>query len=102
MQASLLSSPLGDENCVSAAIMDKVEALQRMGNRLCHLSAHDALLLLRSSFAIQKLLYLLRSAPCFSSPSLMEYGSVLMSILGDVTNTIWTSVVQHGIRLLYL
>ena len=87
-QASLLGSPLGDENCMSAAIMDKVEALQRMGNHLSHLAAHDALLLLRSSFAIPKLLYLLRSAPCFSSPSLMEYDSVLMSVLGDVTNTL--------------
>ena len=86
-QATLLGSPIGDESCVSLAIMDKVDALQRMGNRLCYLSAHDALTLLRSSFAIPRLLYLLRSAPCFSSSSLAVYDSVLMSILIEVTNT---------------
>lgn len=32
-QAALLGSTIGDESCVSLDIMDKVDALQRMGNR---------------------------------------------------------------------
>lgn len=53
---------------------------------LCYLSAHDALTLLCSSFAIPRLLYLLRSASFFPS-SLAVYDSVLMSILSKVANT---------------
>ena len=86
-QATLLGSPIGDNDCVSAAIQDKVSALQRMIDRLAFLSAHDALLLLRSSFSIPKLLYLLRSAPCFASDTLKVYDSVLASTLSKITNT---------------
>ena len=86
-QATLLGSPLGDIDCVSAAIQDKVSALQRMSDRLVFLSAHDALLLLRCSLSIPKLLYLLRTAPCFASDSLKEYDSVLASSLSSITNT---------------
>ena len=78
-QASLLGSPLGDEICTSAAIMDKVEALQGMGNHLCHLAAHDALLL--SIFLCNSKANVLPAVgSLFSSPSLMEFDSVLMSV----------------------
>jgi len=50
-------------------------------------SADDALTLLRHSFAIPKLHYLLRTAPCFFSEQLEEYDSTLCSIMSEVTNT---------------
>ena len=40
-----------------------------------------------SSFAIPKLHYLLRSAPCFLSGKLAEYDSTLRAIISSVTNT---------------
>ena len=43
--------------------------------------------LLRHSFAIPKLHYLLRSAPCFLSGKLAEYDSTLRAIISSVTNT---------------
>ena len=58
-----------------------------MGDRLQHVSAHDALLLLRNSFAIPQLLYLLRTSPSFLSPSLKVYDDVLRSIVGTIANT---------------
>ena len=59
-----------------------------MGARFTHLSAHDALILLRHSFAIPKLRYLLRTAPCFLSNRSEEYDSILRSITScSVTNT---------------
>ena len=58
-----------------------------MGERLQYVSAHDALLLLRNSFAIPKLLYLLRSSPSFLSPKVKDYDDVLRSIVGSVANT---------------
>ena len=71
-QASLLGSPIGDANCVTSAIQVKTATLQSMCERLNLLSARDAFTLLRSSLAIPKLMYLLRTAPCFASNSLIE------------------------------
>ena len=51
------------------------------------MSAHDAFLLLRHSFAIPKLQYVLRTAPCYRSVALEEYDCTLRSILSEVTNT---------------
>ena len=50
------------------------------------LSKHDALCLLRYSFAIPKILYILRTAPCFTSPHLEAYDSELRSTLSEVLN----------------
>ena len=65
--AFLLGSPIGDTRSTSDAISGKTQLLCAMGDRLQHVSAHDALLLLCNSFAIPKLLYLLRTSPS-SSP----------------------------------
>ena len=85
--ASLLGSPIGDTGSTSDAISRKTQLLRTMGERLQYVSAHDALLLLRNSFAIPKLLYLLRSSPSFLSPKLKDYDDVLRSIVGSVANT---------------
>ncbi len=58
-----------------------------MGSRFQHISAHDALTLLRHSFSIPKLRYLLRTAPCFLSSLLEDYDHTLRTILSSVTNT---------------
>ena len=71
--AQLLGSPLGDDASISAVLADNVEALRRLGERLKFLSAHDALVLLRNCFALPKLLYVLRTAPCFRSTTLQTY-----------------------------
>ena len=85
--ATLLGSPLGDDRCVSRAIGEKTAALKRVGEKFIALSAHDAFLLLRHSFAIPKLQYVLRTAPCYRSVALEEYDCTLRSILSEVTNT---------------
>ena len=83
--ATLLGSPIGLSHSINVAITDKVNALKTMGSRLCHLSKHDVLLL-RHSFAIPKILYMLRTAPCFSSSCLETYDQELRSILSEVLN----------------
>ena len=83
----LLGSPLGDVASISASLDEKVQALSVMGARFSHLSAQDSLILLRHSFAIPKLRYLLCTAPCFLSNSLELYDSTLRSIVSSVTNT---------------
>ena len=85
-KASLLGTPLGSVDSISGTIKEKADILRRMGERLNLLPSQDALLLLRHSFAIPKVLYILRTAPCFLSSELMSYDDLLRSILSDVIN----------------
>ena len=82
----VLGSPVGGIESLSGAIVQKVERLDLMGGRLHLMHAHDALLLLRHSFAMPKILHMLRSAPCFLSPAVEAYDSLLRKVLGDITN----------------
>ena len=84
--ACLLGSPIGDIESVSSSIAEKIRLLGVMGERLQHLDAHIAILLFRHSFAIPKLLYTLRTSPCFLSPNLALYDDRLRSIVGAITN----------------
>ena len=71
--AVLLGSPIGQSVSIDAAITSRVEALKFMGHRLTHFRKHDALILLRHSFVIPRILYILRTAPCFFSPCLESF-----------------------------
>ena len=92
-EAQLLGSPVGDNACVSSILSEKVDALRRLDERLKLLSAHDSLILLRNCFALPKLLYLLRTAPCICSDVLLSYDDCLLELLSSVTNTILD---RHG------
>ncbi len=85
-KATLLGSSIGDVSFISDILRTKTDMLRRMGDRLQHLSAQDALLLLKHSFALPKLLYNLRTSPCFLSPVLQEYDELLKSIVGRISN----------------
>jgi hypothetical protein len=50
--ACLLGSPLGNVDCISAALRSKITSLNIVGERLKALSAHDSIIILRHSFAI--------------------------------------------------
>ena len=65
--AELLDSPIGGIEAINTTIRAKIGKLQLLGDRLCLLHSHDALFLLRHSFTIPKMLYVLRTAPCFLS-----------------------------------
>ena len=57
-----------------------------MKSRPSLLSSQDALILLRYSFTIPKILYILRTAPCFTSPCLVVYDAELHNTLAEVLN----------------
>ena len=80
-----MGSPLGDLDCVSASVHSKVSDLSAIGNCLRFLTAHDSIISLRHSF-IPKLMYLLRSAPCFRSSVLCEFDKCLCSVVSTITN----------------
>ena len=80
-QVELLGSPLGDASLVDACVSGKIELLELMGDRLYHLHSHDAITLLRHSFAIPKMMHVLRI-----SLHLEDYDVLLRSILSNITN----------------
>ena len=84
--ATLLGSPIGGQVSIDDSILEKVKFLKVMRSRLSLLGKHDALCLLHNSFAIPKVLYILRSAPCFSSAHLGAYDEELRSTLSEVLN----------------
>ena len=84
--AILLGSPIGGIEAIEDTIKAKVADLQRLGERLPLLEAHDSLCLLRSAFAIPKVLYILRTAPCFLSPSLDRFDSLQRSLIESICN----------------
>ena len=84
--ATLLGSPIGDVHSISSSVGGKINVLRKMGERLQHLSTHDAIILLRHSFALPKLLYCLRTSPCFLSPLLQTYDDLLKSITSAIIN----------------
>ena len=85
-EVAVLGSPVGGIESLSGAILEKVERLHLMGDRLHLMHAHDALLLLRHSFSMPKILHIFRTAPCFLSPAVEAYHSLLRRVLGDITN----------------
>ena len=85
-EATLLGSPIGHLSSLDRAITDKQDALRTMRSRLCLLRKHDALLLLRYSLAIPKILYTLRTSPSFTSSCLALFDCELRSTLSEVLN----------------
>ena len=85
-EATFLGAPIGPPASLDSSIANKIAALKVMSERLPHLQRHDALLLLRHSLAIPKILYLLRTAPCFLSSKLEDFDCLLRSTLSAVLN----------------
>ena len=84
--ATLLGSSLGDIASINETLEAKTNQLKLIGERLCYLHSHDAITLLRHSFAIPKLLHILRTSPAFLSPTLLPFDQLLMSIVSQITN----------------
>ena len=85
-QVSLLGTPIGSLELLDSTIEAKTKKLQLMGIRLSGLRSQDALCLLRHSFAIPKVLFILRSAPCFLSNHLEAFDGLLRSLLSSILN----------------
>ena len=65
--ATLLGSSIGDVASIDSILKSKIEDLRTLGSNLSILHSHDALCLLRHAFSLPKVLYILRTAPCFRS-----------------------------------
>ena len=84
--ACLLGSPIGGPQSVTNVLSTKKQSLELLGERLKLLHAHDALCLLKNALALPKILYVLRTAPCFGSPILADLDRLQRSLLEDICN----------------
>ena len=90
--AFLLGAPLNQDS-LDEAIREKNDDLLRMASRIKYLPAHDSLFLLRNALGIPKVVYLLRTSPCFQSNLLQEFDSLLLKTLQTILNIDFSS--QH-------
>ena len=84
--ALLLGAPIGGMQSIDQALVATLHELRRLSGRLAHLNAHDALFLLKNCFAVPKLTYTLRCAPCYTRQLLSEYDDVMRAALQSVLN----------------
>ena len=67
-------------------LASKLNELERAIERLQKISAHDALLMLRSSLSAPKLLYVLQTSPCSDNSILASFDATLRDGLSKIIN----------------
>ena len=89
-ESIILGSPISAQG-VRSEISLRTEALKRMISKLNLIDPHQAFVLLKNSFAIPKLTYLMRSAPAFLQADLLhEFDSELRNAMSQITNIDFT------------
>ena len=83
---TLLGAAIGGKEATELALTAKLEALERMCSRLELLDAHDGLFLLSWSFSLPRLMYLLRTTPCYQSSLLDKYDETVRICLEAILN----------------
>jgi len=83
---TLLDSPVQPGPAVDVALEAKCADLTRAVSRLSLLHAHDALVILRNSLSVPKLLYTLRTAKCSGRPALQKFDDILREGLSVILN----------------
>ena len=86
-QLTLLDSSILPEGIVTM-LEPKLQKLKLMAQRLSEIEKHDGLFLLKNCFAIPKLTYSLRTAPCFTESNILSsYDLVIKEALENILNT---------------
>lgn len=97
--AVVLGAPVGGSCVVDAVLSQKLEEFRRLTDRLKQLSAHDAFYLLKNCFSLPKLMYTLRSAPCYNSAVIQQYDIMIRSTLQSILNVSLTDDAWNQAKL---
>ena len=82
----LLGAPILEE-AIEGGLLSKLDDLKRMTERLTFIDTQDAIFLLRNCYAIPRLAYFLRSAPCFKLMATLErYDIEIRKSLQEILN----------------
>jgi len=82
----MLGSPVTAGSAADKALEQKTNELKTAISRLSTLQADDALVILRISLSIPKLMYTLRTASCHGSARLIEFDNALKDGLSSIFN----------------
>ena len=85
-EAIFLGAPIEDQSSVTKSLDKKLIEFKRLCGRLQLLNLHDAFFLLRNCFSVPKLLYTLRSAPCYKNQLLNQYDESIRNSLQLILN----------------
>ena len=83
---NLLGAPILKDKAQDIALKQKNDDLERAISRLSLLQAHDALVLLKNSLGMPKLLYTLRTSDCCDNVLLTQFDSILRNGLSTILN----------------
>lgn len=83
----LLGAPLHVGQALTSALENKSEVLKKAVDRLRHIPAHDALILMRSSFSAPRLMHILRCSPCHGHSALAAFDNMLRNGVSSFTNS---------------
>jgi len=84
-ESFLLGSPLSTAG-VDLALSGSLAQLERVKGRLLKLPAHEAFFLLKNSFGIPRLQFLLRTAPCALSKETLKFDESIRELVSSVVN----------------
>ena len=85
-ELTLLGAPICIDG-IDPVLESKTEKLKLMSQRLQEIENHEALFLLRNCMAMPKLMYFLRTAPCFlRSDVLQSFDAVVKETLVNILN----------------
>ena len=86
----ILGAPVSARG-VRVEIQSKLNALERMISKLDLIDPHQAFILLKNSFVIPKMTYLLRSSPAFHQTDLLqEFDMIVRNSMSKITNIDFT------------
>ena len=83
---TFLVGPVLQGRATDILLQEKIAGLERAIKCLALLQAHDVLCLLKNSIAMPKLLYLLKTSPCFNNPLLASFDDTLRRGLSLLIN----------------
>lgn len=86
MTAVLLGAPLLPDHATATSLEARVADLGRISSRLIDIGSHDALTVLRYSLSAPKVIFTLRSSPCFGHTLLTDFDNLQRNILSAIVN----------------
>ena len=95
-EAILLGSALFQGPAMDKSLGDRVASLRLASERLKSLQAHDALVILKHSLSLPRLLHNLRSSFCVNHPALLEFDQLLRESLQHILDVSMDSSCTPG------
>ena len=86
IDAILLGAPILPGLAVDVSLKSKFDTLKKAIERMQYIDSHDALLLLKSSRHLPKLLYILRTSVCHGNPILDDIDNITREGLSNILN----------------